>query len=55
MIGSFQGCLSSLSAVELGSIAIKSAVAKAGIKPEVVEEVYMGNVVSAGIGQAPGI
>ncbi|MEA5258990.1 acetyl-CoA C-acyltransferase [Arcicella aquatica] len=52
-IGSFGGVLSSLSATQLGSIAIKAAVEKAKIKPESVEEVLMGNVVSANIGQAP--
>ena len=52
-IGSFGGALSSLSATQLGSIAIKSAIEKAGIKPETVEEVIMGNVVSANLGQAP--
>ncbi|MBB6003070.1 acetyl-CoA C-acyltransferase [Arcicella rosea] len=52
-IGSFGGVLSSLSATQLGSIAIKAAVEKAKIKPESVEEVIMGNVVSANLGQAP--
>ena len=52
-IGSFGGALSSLSATQLGSIAIKAAVEKAGIKDDMVEEVIMGNVVSANLGQAP--
>ena len=52
-IGSFGGALSSLSATQLGSIAIKGAIEKAGIKPELVEEVIMGNVISANVGQAP--
>ncbi|MEO6632613.1 MAG: acetyl-CoA C-acyltransferase [Mucilaginibacter sp.] len=52
-IGSFGGSLASLSATQLGSIVIKSAVEKAGLKPEQVQEVYMGNVLSANIGQAP--
>ncbi|KAG5964491.1 erg10, acetyl-CoA C-acetyltransferase [Claviceps cyperi] len=52
-IGSFLGSLSSLSATQLGSIAIKGAVERAGIKPEDVEEVFFGNVLSAGLGQAP--
>lgn len=52
-IGSFGGALSSLSATQLGSIAIKAAVEKAGIKVDMVEEVIMGNVVSANLGQAP--
>ncbi|RJE70670.1 acetyl-CoA C-acyltransferase [Reichenbachiella sp. MSK19-1] len=52
-IGSFGGSLSSLSAVQLGSIAIQGALNKAGIQTENVDEVFMGNVVSAGLGQAP--
>ncbi|KAM0669787.1 hypothetical protein ACQRIU_000182 [Beauveria bassiana] len=52
-IGSFLGSLSSLSATQLGSVAIKGAVERAGIKPEEVEEVYFGNVLSAGLGQGP--
>jgi len=52
-IGSFGESLASFSATQLGAIAIKAAVEKAGIKPEQVEEVYMGNVLSANIGQAP--
>jgi len=52
-IGSFGGSLASLSATQLGSIVIKSVVEKAGLKPEQVQEVYMGNVLSANIGQAP--
>ncbi|KAG5926194.1 erg10, acetyl-CoA C-acetyltransferase [Claviceps africana] len=52
-VGSFLGSLSSLSATQLGSIAIKGAVERAGIKPEDVEEVFFGNVLSAGLGQAP--
>lgn len=52
-IGSFGGSLASLSATQLGAIAIKGAVEKAGIKPEHVQEVYMGNVMSANLGQAP--
>lgn len=51
--GAFLGKLASLSAPELGAIAIKEAVGRAGIKPDDVEEVIMGNVVSAGLGQAP--
>nr|POE49454.1 acetyl-coa acetyltransferase ia [Quercus suber] len=50
-VGMFQGSLASLSAVQLGSHAIKSAVERAGIKPEEVEEVYFGNVLQAGLGQ----
>mmetsp|Transcript_24347 Transcript_24347/g.36532 ORF Transcript_24347/g.36532 Transcript_24347/m.36532 type:complete len:405 (+) Transcript_24347:84-1298(+) len=52
-VGSFHGALKSLSAPDLGAVAIKGAVAKADIKPEDVDEVIMGNVLSAGIGQAP--
>jgi acetyl-CoA C-acetyltransferase len=52
-IGSFGGSLSSISATNLGAIAIKSAVEKAGLKPEQIQEVYMGNVMSANLGQAP--
>jgi len=52
-IGSFGGVLSNLSAVELGSYAIKGALSKAQISPEEVNEVFMGNVVSANLGQAP--
>jgi acetyl-CoA C-acetyltransferase len=52
-IGSFQGALSSLSAPELGAVAIREAVKRAGIEPEVVERVFMGNVLTGGIGQAP--
>ncbi len=52
-IGSFMGSLSSIPATKLGSIAIKGALEKINLKPEMVEEVYMGNVVSAGLGQAP--
>lgn len=52
-IGSFGGSLSSLSATELGGIAIKEAVNRAGIQADQVQEVYFGNVLSAGLGQAP--
>ncbi|MBC8466178.1 thiolase family protein [bacterium] len=52
-IGSFGGSLSSLSAPKLGAIVIKRAVEKAGIKPEEVEEVLMGEVLQGGVGQAP--
>ncbi|MEO8582952.1 MAG: acetyl-CoA C-acyltransferase [Flavitalea sp.] len=52
-VGSLSGSLSSLSAPRLGALAIKAALQRAGIAPEQVSEVYMGNVVSAGIGQAP--
>ncbi|MDG2194041.1 MAG: acetyl-CoA C-acyltransferase [Polaribacter sp.] len=52
-IGSFMGSLSSISAPKLGAIAIKGALKKINLNPEMVQEVYMGNVVSAGLGQAP--
>jgi acetyl-CoA C-acetyltransferase len=52
-LGSFGGKLSGLTAIELGSIAIKGAISKAGVKAEEVQEVFMGNVLSANLGQAP--
>ncbi|WP_111671262.1 acetyl-CoA C-acyltransferase [Algoriphagus litoralis] len=52
-LGSFGGKLSTLTAVELGSIAIKGALAKSGVPTEKVNEVFMGNVISANLGQAP--
>ncbi len=52
-IGSFLGTLSAISATKLGSIAIKGALEKINLSPEMINEVYMGNVVSAGLGQAP--
>ena len=52
-IGSMNGALSAVSATQLGAIAIQSAVERAGIKPEDVQEVFMGNVLSANLGQAP--
>lgn len=52
-IGSFGGGLASLSATQLGALVIKSAVEKSGLKPEQIQEVYMGNVMSANQGQAP--
>jgi acetyl-CoA C-acetyltransferase len=53
-IGSFLGTLSSLTAPQLGAIAIKAALERAGVDPGKVEEVWMGNVLQAGQGQAPG-
>ena len=52
-IGSFGGKLSGFTATQLGSLAIKGALEKAGVDAQEVQEVYMGNVVSAGLGQAP--
>lgn len=52
-IGSFMGSLSTVSAPQLGAIAIKGVLEKINLSPELVEEVFMGNVVQAGVGQAP--
>src|SRR5512132_2759115 len=52
-VGKFQGSLSSVPATQLGAIAVKAAVDRAGINPAEIEEVIMGNVVQAGEGQAP--
>jgi acetyl-CoA C-acetyltransferase len=52
-IGSFGGSLASLSAVKLGAIAVKGALAKINLDPKHVQELYYGNVISAGLGQAP--
>ena len=52
-IGKFGGTLKDVPATELGTIVIKEAMNRAGIKPEMVEEVYMGNVIQAGNGQNP--
>ncbi len=52
-IGSFMGGLSSLTASQLGSFAIKGALDRINLDPNQVDEVYMGNVVQAGVGQAP--
>ena len=53
-IGTFMGGLSSLTAPQLGAVAIKEAVKRAGIDPEKIDEVIMGQVVQGGSGQAPG-
>src|SRR5438552_2298085 len=52
-IGSFGGALASLSAPELGAAALRAAVARASLPPEAIEQVIMGNVIAAGLGQAP--
>ncbi len=52
-IGSFMGCLSTVTAPQLGAIAIKGALNKINLDPNLVDEVLMGNVVQAGVGQAP--
>ncbi len=51
--GSFGGSLSSLSAVNLGGVAYRAAMKQANIEPGIIEEVFVGNVISAGLGQAP--
>jgi acetyl-CoA C-acetyltransferase len=51
--GKFLGALKGFTAPQLGSMVVKEAVARAGVAPEVVDEVILGNVVSAGLGQAP--
>jgi acetyl-CoA C-acetyltransferase len=52
-IGAFLGSLSSISAPRLGAVAIEAALARAKVAPELVGEVFMGNVLTAGVGQAP--
>jgi acetyl-CoA C-acetyltransferase len=52
-MGRFQGGISSLKATELGAMAVKEAVSRAGIEPDNVTEVIMGNVIGAGLGQNP--
>jgi acetyl-CoA C-acetyltransferase len=52
-IGSFQGALAPLTAPKLGAVAIKAALARAGVAGDAIGEVYMGCVLPAGIGQAP--
>ncbi|MFQ2283521.1 acetyl-CoA C-acyltransferase [Aeromonas dhakensis] len=52
-MGAFQGALANLSAPELGACAIAAAMAQAGLKGEQINEAYLGNVLSAGVGQAP--
>ena len=52
-MGSFGGALSSVPATALGAAAIKGALEKAGLSADAVEEVYMGNVLQANVGQAP--
>ncbi len=52
-IGSFQGSLSTMTATDMGGLAIKGALAGADIAPDAVDGVFMGNVLSAGLGQAP--
>ncbi len=52
-VGKFQGALSSLTATQLGAVAVKAAVERAGLKPSDIEEVILGNVLQAGLGQNP--
>ncbi len=52
-IGSFQGALASVPATELGATALSAAIERAGVQAEHIQETYMGNVLSAGLGQAP--
>lgn len=52
-MGAFQGALANVSAPELGACAIAAAMVQAGLKGEQIDEAYMGNVLSAGVGQAP--
>ena len=52
-MGSFLGALSGVPAPQLGATAIKGALERGGVKPEAVQEVFMGNVLQAGLGQAP--
>lgn len=53
-MGKFGGSLKDVPAVELGATVIKEAINRAGIKPEIIDEVIMGNVIQAGLGQSPG-
>lgn len=52
-LGAFQGAFADVPATELGAVAIRAAVARAGVAPDHVDEVLMGNVLPAGLGQAP--
>jgi len=52
-MGSFQGALAGASATELGAAAVKAAVARAGVDGDAIDKIYMGCVLSAGLGQAP--
>ena len=52
-IGAFLGSLAPLTATQLGAIAIKCAIERSGLSPDRIDEVFMGNVVQAGVGQAP--
>lgn len=52
-MGAFLGGLSTIPATQLGAIAIKGALDKSGVNPSIIDEVFMGNVLQAGVGQAP--
>ncbi|WP_150126832.1 acetyl-CoA C-acyltransferase [Sphingomonas panacis] len=52
-MGGFQGALTPLKATELGSVAVAAAVERAGVNPDLIERIYMGCVLPAGLGQAP--
>ena len=52
-IGSFGGSLASVSAIKLGSVAVKGAISKIGMDPKHIQEIFFGNVISSGLGQAP--
>jgi len=52
-LGSFGGSLKQFTATQLGAVAIKGAIAKAGVAPELVNDVLMGSVLQANLGQAP--
>ncbi|WVF70712.1 hypothetical protein IAT40_005505 [Kwoniella sp. CBS 6097] len=52
-VGAKDGSLATLTAPQLGVVAVKHALQKAGVSPEKVEEIYLGNVVQAGVGQSP--
>jgi acetyl-CoA C-acetyltransferase len=52
-VGKFQGSLAPFSAIDLGAIVVRESVKRAGIEPEQVDEIIMGNVISAGLGQNP--
>ena len=52
-IGAYLGALASLTAPQLGAVSIRCALERAGVRPADADEVYMGNVIQAGVGQAP--
>lgn len=52
-IGSFGGSLASLTAIQLGAAAVKGAIERSKVDPKLIQEVFIGNVISAGLGQAP--